>query len=251
MARARALARSARLPPLPPTTARFGWAARARALARSAPDGIAWKTKGADAHHASPRFIAGANSISSIRMGAASGESVSPQHLGAQIPIAEHAAPPTARASRGFVLWRFSYAGRQRLQHDWRAAGIRKPLGHSHWIDASLRWPMIRRLLERSLYQPLTRTDAGLADHGPPLPPRRRPWKRAVLPRPLLPHYHRRAHFVPMKRHSGCLRPCDLLFVMYLTSPAQEGALKWQARKSPLPVDRQWEDPSWRPVPSR
>jgi hypothetical protein len=83
------------------------------------------ETKWADAHHASPRFIAGANSVSPIRMAAASSESVSPQHLGAQIPIAEHAAPPTARASRGFVLWRFSYAGRRRLRHDWRAAGRR------------------------------------------------------------------------------------------------------------------------------
>ena len=70
----------------------------------------------------------------------------------------------------------------------------------------------------------------------------------SVSQRPLLPHYHRRAYFVRMGRHLG---PGDLLFVMYLTSPAQEGALKWQARKSPLPVDRQWEDPSWRPVPSR
>src|ERR1700736_697804 len=40
------------------------------------------ETKRADAHHASPRFIAGANSISPIRMAAASGESVSPQHVG-------------------------------------------------------------------------------------------------------------------------------------------------------------------------
>jgi hypothetical protein len=69
----------------------------------------------------------------SLRFGwpAAGSESVSPQHLGARIPIADHAAPPTARASRGYVLWRFSYAGRRRLQHDWRAAGMRSfPFSH-------------------------------------------------------------------------------------------------------------------------
>src|SRR5437868_4268849 len=62
-----------------------------------------------------------------------------------------------------------------------------------------------------------------VAGRGAPLPVRRRPWKRAVLaPTAAAPR---------MKRHLGCLRPGDLLFVMYLTSPAQEGALQWQARK--------------------
>ena len=46
------------------------------------------ETKWADAYHASPRFTAGANSISPIRMGAASSESVSPQHLD-ELPIGE------------------------------------------------------------------------------------------------------------------------------------------------------------------
>jgi hypothetical protein len=38
----------------------------------------------------------------------------------------------------------------------------------------------------------------------------------SVSQRPLLPHYHRRAYFVRMRRHFDCLRLGDLLFVMYL-----------------------------------
>jgi hypothetical protein len=86
-------------------------------------------------------------------------------------------------------------------------------------------WPTRLRAKSAVYISLLARTNAGLADHGAPLPLDGARRREQCEPRPLLPHYHRRAHFVPMKRYSGCLRPGDLLFVMYLTSPAQEGAL--------------------------
>ena len=44
------------------------------------------------------------------------------------LPRPQCSAPPRPRTpSRGFLLWRFSYAGRRRARHRLRAAGIRKP----------------------------------------------------------------------------------------------------------------------------
>src|SRR3984893_8162952 len=84
---------------------------------------------------------------------------------------------------------------------------------------------------DRSLYQPFARTDAGLADHGAPLPPRWRPWKRAVLaPTATAPLSsartlcaHEETFGLPATRR---LALCD---VPHIASPRR--CPKWQARK--------------------
>ena len=52
---------------------------------------------------------------------------------------------------------------------------------------------------ERNLYQPLARTDAGWQTTVRRCPLDGARGREQCSPRPLLPHYHRRAHFVRMK----------------------------------------------------
>ena len=91
-------------------------------------------------------------------------------------------------------------------------------------------WSVLRHWRAWSI-SAASRTDAGLADHGAPLPPRRRPWKRAVLaPTAAAPLSsartlcaHEETFGLPATRR---LALCD---VPHIASPRR--CPKWQARK--------------------